>query len=260
MGDMTVFDTLQLRIHPAESRIPMLSEEIPAQLVGFDLLAENGEDLMEVPYAERRHRLEALFSTLEHPWNLTPVTDDFETAAQWFDEYEAAGCDGIICKQTDGVYKQDKRDWIKWKHRRDADCVVGGYRVHKDGDKIGSILLGMYNDDGELSFIGHCSGFSDHDRVELLKQFEQIKTDDSFGSGDQTRAPGGQSRWSQGKQMDWTPVDPGVVVQISYDQLEGGRFRHATRFERWRPDKPAEECTMDQLIRPTGSGFSEVVG
>ena len=260
VGDVTVFDTLQLRIHPAESRINLLSEEIPAQLVAFDLLADRGEDLMEVPYEERRRRLEVLFEGLDVPWHLTPVTADVEVAAQWFDDYEAAGCDGIICKQTDGTYKQDKRDWVKWKHRRDADCVVGGYRVHKDGDKIGSILLGLYNDDGELSFIGHCSGFSDHDRVELLKQFEQIRTEESFGGGDMTRAPGGESRWSQGKQMEWTPVDPGVVVQISYDQLEGGRFRHATRFERWRPDKPAEECTMDQLIRSTGSGFSEVVG
>ncbi len=138
--------------------------------------------------------------------------------------------------------------------------MVGGYRVHKDGDKIGSILLGLYNDAGELSFIGHCSGFSDHDRVELLRQFEQIRSDESFGGGDMTRAPGGESRWSTGKQMEWAPVEPGVVVQISYDQLEGGRFRHATRFERWRPDKPAEECTMDQLVRPSGSGFSEVVG
>ena len=202
VGDVTVFDTLQLRIHPAESRINLLSEEIPAQLVAFDLLADRGEDLMEVPYEERRRRLEVLFEGLDVPWHLTPVTADVEVAAQWFDDYEAAGCDGIICKQTDGTYKQDKRDWVKWKHRRDADCVVGGYRVHKDGDKIGSILLGLYNDDGELSFIGHSSGFSDHDRVELLKQFEQIRTEESFGGGDMTRALGVSrvgpraSRWS----------------------------------------------------------------
>lgn len=260
VDDITVFDTLQLRIHPAESRINKLAGEIPAQLVVFDLLADRGEDLMDVPYEERRSRLEKLFDGLDFPWNLTPVTAEIEVATRWFDEYEAAGCDGIICKQINGIYKQDKRDWIKWKHRRDADCVVGGYRIHKDGDKIGSILLGLYNDEGELSFIGHCSGFSDHDRVELLKQFEQIRTDESFGEGETTRTPGGESRWSRGKTMEWTPVDPGVVVQISYDQIESGRFRHATRFERWRPDKPAEECTMDQLVRPTGSGFSEVVG
>ncbi len=259
VDDVTNFDTLQLRIHPAESRITMLSEEIPAELVAFDLLAADGESLMDTSYADRRRRLEDLFGGLDFPWHLTPVTDDLDVATKWFDDYEAAGCDGIICKQTDGSYLQDKRDWIKWKHRRDADCVVGGYRVHKDGDKIGSILLGLYNDDGELHFIGHCSGFSDHDRVELLKQFEQIRSEESFGGADETRAPGAQSRWSTSKTMEWTPVEPGVVVQVSYDQLEGGRFRHATRFERWRPDKPAEECTMDQLIRPSGSGFSEVV-
>jgi ATP-dependent DNA ligase len=180
-GDVTQFDQLQLRIHPAESRIARLSTEIPAQLVAFDLLAHRGEDLRNQPYAERRARLESLFDDLDYPWNLTPITDDVAVARRWFDEYEAAGCDGIICKSADGVYVEDKRLWLKWKHRRDCDCVVGGYRVHKDGDKIGSILLGVYTDAGELHFIGHCSGFSDHDRVELLKQFEQIRSDESFG-------------------------------------------------------------------------------
>jgi ATP-dependent DNA ligase len=260
VDDVTQFDQLQLRIHPAESRIARLSQEIPAELVAFDLLALDGEDLRNRPYGERRAALEELFAELAHPWHLTPVTRDLETARRWFDEFEGAGCDGIICKSEDGVYVEDKRLWLKWKHRRDCDCVVGGYRIHKDGDKIGSILLGLFNDDGELHFIGHCSGFSDHDRVELLRQFEQIKTDESFG-GDAgaARVPGGESRWSAGKNLDWIPVTPGVVVQVSYDQLEGGRFRHATRFERWRPDKPAEECTLDQLERPDGVGFSEVV-
>ena len=136
--------------------------------------------------------------------------------------------------------------------------AVGGYREHKDGGKIGSLLLGLYNADGELHFIGHCSGFSDHDRVELLHQFSQLEVEESFG--DDARRPGGESRWSAGKDLSWTAVQPGVVVQVSYDQLTGGRFRHATRLERWRPDKNAEECTMDQLERPDGPGFSEVVG
>ena len=258
--DVTQFDQLQLRIHPAESRINRLSQEIPAELVAFDLLALEGEDMRGAPYEERRNALEALFDRLDHPWHLTPVTGDLEEAKRWFHEYEAAGCDGIICKSADGVYVEDKRLWLKWKHRREADCVVGGYRIHKDGDKIGSILLGLFNDAGELHFIGHCSGFSDHDRVELLHQFEQIRSEESFGGEDGTRVPGGESRWSAGKNLDWIPVHPGVVVQVSYDQLEGGRFRHATRFERWRSDKPAEECTMDQLVRPDGVGFSEVVG
>jgi ATP-dependent DNA ligase len=203
--------------------------------------------------------LESLFVGLRFPWHLTPVTDSLAEAARWFSEYEAAGCDGIICKQLDGVYREDKREWIKWKHRRDADCVVGGYRIHKEGDRIGSILLGLYNDDGELHFIGHCSGFSNQDRVAILEQLGQIRSDDSFGGEEKVRVPGQESRWSAGKDLTWIPVEPGVVVQVSYDQLENGRFRHATRFERWRPDKPAEECTMDQLVRPEGVGFSQVV-
>lgn len=260
VDDVTDFDALQLRIHPAASRVAILSQEIPAELVAFDLLADRGEDLRAVPYQERRRRLRQLFASLTLPWHLTPVTDQLAEATRWFHEYEGAGCDGIICKQTDGVYKEDKREWIKWKHRRDADCVVGGYRVHKDGDKIGSILLGIYNDEGELHFIGHCSGFSDQDRVAILEQLQQIRSDDSFGGEDNVRVPGQESRWSAGKDLSWIPVEPGVVVQVSYDQLENGRFRHATRFERWRTDKSPEECTMDQLERPEGAGFGEVVG
>lgn len=262
VNDVTDFGSLQQRIHPAESRVNMLAEATPAEIVAFDLLADGGEDLRHRPYEERRARLEALFEKLTHPWHLTPVTRDLDEATRWFSEYESAGCDGIIVKAAGEPYVEDKRNWIKWKHRRDADCVVGGYRVHKDGDKIGSILLGLYNGGGELSFIGHCSGFSDHDRVELLKQFEAIRSDESFGGSDDessVRVPGAQSRWSGNKNMAWVPVEPGVVVQISYDQLEGNRFRHATRFERWRPDKPPEECTFDQLVRPEGTGFSAVV-
>ena len=257
LDDRTSFDSLQLRIHPAESRITMLSEEIPASLVAFDLLAYAGTDLRGEPFARRRELLEELSQSLTDPWHLTPSTDDLEVARRWFDDFEAAGCDGIVCKREDAPYVEGKREMIKWKHRRSVDCVVGGYREHKDGGKIGSLLLGLYNDDGELHFIGHCSGFSDHDRVELLEQFEQLKSPESFGS--EARMPGGQSRWSGGKDLSWTPVQPGVVVQISYDQLTEGRFRHATRLERWRPDKDAEDCTMDQLERPEGPGFADVV-
>lgn len=256
---VTRFDTLQMRIHPAASRIAMLSEQTPAELVAFDVLALRGEDLRPRPYRERRRRLEALFASLEPPWHITPITEDLDEASRWFEEYEAAGCDGIIVKRLDEPYVADKRLWVKWKHRRDCDCVVGGYRVHKDGDKIGSILLGLYGDDGGFHFMGHCSGFSDHDRVELLRQFAQIRTDESFGGEEDVRVPGMPSRWSAGKDLEWIPVEPGVVVQVSYDQVESGRFRHATRFERWRPDKPAQECTMDQLDRPRGAGFSDVV-
>jgi ATP-dependent DNA ligase len=251
------FDALQMRIHPAESRINLLAGETPGSLIVFDVLAHEGKDWTERPYEERRRLLEQLHAELGQQWYLTPVTDDLAEAERWFYEYEAAGCDGIICKQTDQPYLEDKRNWIKWKHRRTIDCVVGGYRVHKDGDKIGSLLLGLYNDQGQLHFIGHCSGFTDQDRVEILRQFEQLRTEDSFG--DEVRRPGGESRWTGGKDLSWIPVEPGVVIEISYDQLQEGRFRHATRFLRWRPDKDAAECTMDQLERPTGASFEEVV-
>lgn len=251
------FDALQLRLHPAESRVTLLADETPAQLVAFDLLADAGDDLRSLPFAERRRRLELLVPTLEGSWALTPSTTDQEVALRWFDEFEAAGCDGIVAKEIEGAYREGVRAMIKVKHRRSVDCVVGGYRVHKDGDKIGSILLGLYTDDEQLHFIGHCSGFSDHDRTEILHRLERLKTTDSFG--DEVRRPGGESRWSAGKDLSWVPVEPGVVVQVSYDQLTGGRFRHATRFERWRPDKDAVSCTMDQLDRPEGPGFDAVV-
>lgn len=258
VDDMTTFDTLQMRLHPAESRIAKLSAEIPAQLVAFDLLADRGEDLRELPFSSRRTRLEKLVAGLDAPWNLTPSTTDESVAKNWFNEFEAAGCDGIMAKPLEQAYIHGKRAIIKIKHRRTIDCVVGGYRVHKDGDKIGSLLLGLYNAEGDLHFIGHCSGFPNADRVEMLAQFEELKADDSFG--DQARMPGGESRWSAGKDLSWVPVVPGVVVEISYDQLEGSRFRHATRFHRWRPDKSAEQCTMEQLERPDGLGFSDMIG
>lgn len=257
VGDRTSFDALQLRLHPAASRVELLAGETPAQLVAFDLLAVGGEDLRGLPFAERRSRLLTVAEVLDHPWSLSPSTEDVATARRWFDDFEAAGCDGVIAKKLDSPYIEGKREMIKIKHRRSVDVVVGGYREHKDGGKIGSLLLGLYTDDGQLHFIGHCSGFSDHDRVALLHQFEQLAAGESFGEG--VRVPGGESRWSAGKDLAWTPVKPGVVVQVSYDQLTEGRFRHATRLERWRPDKNAEDCTMDQLERPRGPGFSQVV-
>jgi ATP-dependent DNA ligase len=255
--DRLHFDALQSRIHPAASRIARLSVELPAQLVAFDLLADRGVDVRRAPFSERRSRLVALLEHLGLPWNLTPSTVDLEEGRRWFDEYEAAGCDGIVAKRLAGPYVEGKREMIKLKHRRSVDCVVGGYRIHKDGDKIGSILLGLYDPSSELHFIGHCSGFSNQDRVAILRQLEQIRSDDSFG--DEVRRPGAESRWSAGKDLSWVPVVPGVVVEISYDQLTGERFRHATRFERWRPDKEAASCTMEQLERPEGPGFDEVV-
>lgn len=256
--DRLAFDMLQARIHPAQSRIDKLSQEIPATLMAFDLLADRGEDLRASPFTERRERLESLMADMDHAWSLTPSTLDVEVGKRWFDEFEAAGCDGIVAKQLDGAYLEGKRDMVKIKHRRSVDCVVGGYRVHKDGDKIGSLLLGLYASNGSLAFIGHCSGFTNHDRVELLAKFDALRETASFG--DDVRSPGGESRWSKGKDLSWVPVRPGVVVEISYDQLTGDRFRHATRLERWRPDKDPSDCTFDQLDRPEGPGFGEISG
>lgn len=259
-GDRLDFDALQNRLHPAESRVNLLAAETPALLVAFDLLADRGEDLRARPFSERRARLEALVPGLDGRWRLTPSTTDIDVAARWFDEFEAAGCDGIVAKRLDGPYVEGRREMVKVKHRRSVDCVIGGYRVHKDGDKIGSILLGLYDEEGRLHFIGHCSGFTDHDRADLLAQFEQIRDVDGFGDDEDVRRPGGESRWTGGKDLSWVPVTPGVVVEVSYDQLQGRRFRHATRFERWRPDKDAGACTMEQLERPEGPGFATVVG
>jgi len=257
LDGVTDFDALQQRIHPADSRVNMLAEKTPAELVAFDLLALRGEDLRELPFTERRERLVGLGAELGPPWHLTPQTDDEEVARRWFHEFEPAGCDGIIAKRPDLEYQHGKRAMIKIKHRRTIDCVVGGFREHKNGGKIGSILLGLYDDDSNLHFIGHCSGFPDVDRVEIFERFQDLVAEESFDF--EARAPGGPSRWSAGKDNSWTPVVPGIVVEVSYDQLEGDRFRHATRFHRWRPDKDARSCTMEQLERPEGAGFRDVV-
>lgn len=256
--DQLAFDMLQARIHPAASRIEKLSAEIPATLVAFDLLADGGRDLRSEPFSLRRSLLESVMGEVSDRWMLTPSTTDIDKGKLWFDEFEAAGCDGIVAKNLGGPYVEGKREMIKLKHRRSVDCVVGGYRVHKDGDKIGSLLLGLYAQNGSLAFIGHCSGFSNVDRVDLLVKFEALKQDESFGQD--VRSPGGQSRWSAGKDLSWMSVRPGVVIEISYDQITGDRFRHATRFENWRPDKDPQDCTFDQLDLPNGPGFSEVIG
>lgn len=253
----TDFDALQNRIHPAASRIAKLSVETPAELVAFDLLAVEGEDLRAQPFAERRERLAALVAALPEAWHLTPSTTDAAEAARWFTEFESAGCDGIVAKRLDGPYAEGERAMVKVKHRRTVDVVIGGYRVHKDGGKVGSLLLGLYTTAGQLHFIGHCSGFGDADRAALLERLQPLEEQASFG--EDARHPGSPSRWSAGKDLSWTPVRPELVCEVSYDQLTGERFRHATRFERWRPDKDPRQCALDQLERPGGPAFSDVV-
>lgn len=253
----TSFDILSQRIHPAESRITKLSIETPAKLVAFDLLAIDGEDLRPAPYRERRERLEGLADGLDRPWHLTPATRDREVAQQWFTAFDSAGCDGIVAKQLEGPYVEGKRDMIKVKLRRTIDAVVGGFRVHKLGDRIGSLLLGLYDSNGQLHFVGHCSGFSDEDRVSLFDRVKALQVDHGFG--DQARRPGEPSRWNNEKTLEWYPVRPELVCEVSVDQFTGVRFRHASRFERWRPDKDPQDCTLDQIEPPPGPSFDDLV-
>jgi ATP-dependent DNA ligase len=254
---VTDFDALQNRIHPAPSRIALLAEQTPAQLVAFDLLALDGADLRSRVFTKRRELLGRLATSLPQAWHLTPSTTDVSTAARWFTEFESAGCDGIVAKRLDGEYVEGERAMVKVKHRRTVDVVIGGYREHKAGGKVGSLLLGLYNRAGQLHFIGHCSGFGDADRVALLDRLLPLCEARSFS--EDARAPGGPSRWSADKDLSWIPVRPELVCEVSYDQLTGDRFRHATRFERWRPDKDPPDCTLDQLERPEGPSFADVV-
>ena len=253
----TDFDRLQDRIHPARSRIDLLSARTPAELVAFDLLALDGHDLTAAPYARRRELLTRLLGGLADPWRLTPATTDVAEATAWFADFESAGCDGIVAKRLDGRYEPARRAMTKVKHRRTVDTVVGGYRLHKEGDRVGSLLLGLYDDAGELHFVGHCSGFGDADRVALLEVLRPLERPGGFG--EHARRPGEPSRWTGGKDLSWFPIEPSLVCEVSYDQLAGPRFRHATRFLRWRPDKDPAQCTMDQLERPEGPAFADVV-
>jgi ATP-dependent DNA ligase len=254
------FDALSERIHPAESRITLLSEQTPAELVAFDILAAHGKDLRQEPFRERRRALEDVVRGLPAPWHLSPSTEDREVGERWFDEFEPAGCDGIVSKRADGPYEEGVRAMVKVKHRRTVDTVVGGFRIHKDGSErgIGSLLLGLYDADGRLHFVGHCSNFSDEERVGLLERLQELK-DGGGGFGEDARRPGEPSRWTGGKDLAWVAVDPVLVCEVSYGQVTGIRFRHATRFERWRPDKNPAQCTLDQIERPEGPTFADVV-
>ena len=258
IDDRVSFDALGNRIHPAASRVAMLAEQTPAALVAFDLLAHEGDDLRQQPFSERRRRLEGLVAGLGLPWNLSPLTTDPDEAGRWFVEYESAGCDGLVCKRLDQRYVEEKREMVKVKHRRTVDVVIGGYREHKDGGKVGSLLLGMYAPNGQLHFVGHTSGFSEKDRKAIFEQLQPLVGGASFGAD--VRVPGAESRWSGGKDLSWVPLRNDLVAEVSFDQLAEGRFRHAARFERWRIDKPPEECTLDQIDPPTGAGFDDVVG
>jgi DNA ligase D-like protein (predicted ligase) len=240
------FEALQLRLHPAQSRVKLLSESTPALYVAFDVLAIDGQDLRELPLSARRERLERLLEGVEEPLMLTPYTRDPELARRWFDEFEGAGLDGVIAKAWSQPYLPGKRGWAKLKHRRTADCVVLGFRWSSDRKTLGALLLGLYHEDGTLHYVGHTSSFDAATRRELLGRLQPLAVDASQeGRG---RMPGGTSRWSRGRETEWQSIRPELVCEVAYEKLQAGnRFRHATGFVRWRPDKPPEACTFDQI-------------
>jgi DNA ligase D-like protein (predicted ligase) len=244
------FGALQQRIHPADSRVRMLSEATPAWFIAFDVLAEGGADLRKLPLGERRKRLERLLKGVKQPIFLTPYTRDHATAESWFERFEGAGLDGVIAKSWTGAYVPGKRLWVKIKHQRTADCVVIGWRKSNDGISLGSLLLGLYDKKGTMHYVGHTSSFSAAERKQLIAKLKplQMEIPESEWKANPGRMPGGQSRWSRGKDTEWVAVRPELVCEVAYDKLEAGeRFRHATRFLRWRTDKPPRKCGFDQI-------------
>jgi ATP-dependent DNA ligase len=251
------FEALQLRIHPAASRVTLLSKEIPASVVFFDLLCLGDRDLRNEPFRVRRAQLEALLSGAAPPIHLTPATSERAVAADWFRRFEGAGLDGVIAKPESGSYESDKRVMLKVKHERDCDCVVAGFRWHKKGDgtAVGSLLLGLFDESGVLHHVGVCASFTQERRLELTEFLVPYRknalVDHPWKSwaateGEQ-RMPGGQSRWSQGKDLSWEPLRPELVVEVAYEHMQGKRFRHMSQFRRWRTDKKPSDCTYAQL-------------
>jgi ATP-dependent DNA ligase len=252
------FDLLQLRLHPAASRVAKLAAETPSSFVAFDLLAEGDHDLRGQPQAERRQSLEKALSSSAPPVHLTPCTRDRRVAGEWFHRFEGAGLDGVVAKHETAAYQPGKRVMVKVKHARTADCVVAGFRWHKNGPRelVGSLLLGLFDEGGRLHHVGVTSSFTVAARRELAQELEPLRKNALAGhpwrewaeiSEGSTRMPGGQSRWSQGKDLSWEPLRIERVCEVRYDHLQGDRFRHATTFLRWRPDRRPEDCRYDQL-------------
>jgi ATP-dependent DNA ligase len=262
------FEALQQRIHPAASRVKLLSEQTPAGFVAFDLLALGDEDLTERPFAERRERLMDVLKGAQPPIYVTPATEDLATAQRWFAEFEGAGLDGLIAKGRDLTYQPDKRVMAKIKHKRTADCVVAGYRLHKSGDnRIGSLLLGLYDERDVLASVGVIGSFSMAVREELFVEMQSLVTTfeghpwnwAAHHEGERTPRKNEMSRWNNGKDLSFVPLRPERVVEVRYDYMEGVRFRHTAQFERWRPDRDPHSCTYDQLERPVQFNLAEVL-
>jgi ATP-dependent DNA ligase len=266
------FDALQLRLHPAASRAAKLAKETPAAFVAFDAIAIGGRDLRDAPQRERRTLLERALAQAKPPIHLTPMTRDPAVASQWLSRFEGAGLDGVIAKPEDGTYQPGKRAMIKVKHARTADCVVAGFRWHKAGkdELIGSLLLGLYDDHGSLHHVGVTSSFTMAMRKVLARELAPLRQralDEhpwrewaEAGAGEIARMPGGQSRWSAGKDLSWEPLRIERVCEVKYDHMQGPRFRHAAVFQRWRPDKKPRDCRYDQLEVTTPYELEKVFG
>jgi ATP-dependent DNA ligase len=267
------FDLLSLRIHPAASRVEMLAGETPASFVAFDLLAEGDDDLRGEPFRKRRARLEGALKKAKSPVLLTPATTDRALAGEWFTRFEGAGLDGVVAKPLDGEYREGERTMQKVKHLRTADCVVAGYRVHKDGEGVGSLLLGLFDDAGVLHHVGVASSFNAALRKQLTNELAPYRDHaldnhpwkewadvvaEAAASGQ--RMPGGPSRWNAGKDLSWEPLRVELVAEVAYEHLQGDRFRHTARFQRWRPDRDPESCTYEQLDAPVPVELREVFG
>jgi ATP-dependent DNA ligase len=255
------WESLSQRIHPAQSRITKLAEQTPAHFIGFDALATGDTSLMREPFRVRRAALSDAvrdrLSVREAQCHVTRTTEDSGKGAQWLDAFEGAGLDGVIAKRLDGPYLPGKREMVKVKHARDADCVAIGYRIHKSGEGVGSILLGLYRDDGELQMVGGAASFSVKDRIKLLADLEPLREGDQVNEGD-------PSRWNSAADKRWIPVRPEKVCEVAYDQMEGNaahdkRFRHAVKFMRWRPDREPASCTFDQLDVPLNYDLYDVL-
>jgi len=264
------FDALQLRMHPAESRVRKLAAEIPASYVAFDLLAVGDESCLDLPFADRRRCLEQALAEAKPPVHLTPATTDPAKAAEWFEQFEGAGLDGVIAKSTSLTYQPDKRVMAKVKHERTADCVVAGFRWHKDGEGVGSLLLGLYDDGGTLHHVGVATSFSAARRRELVDELAPLRDGAVEGhpwqewaeaqAHEGKRLPGAGNRWNAGKDMSWEPLRIERVAEVGYDGMQGDRFRHATKLVRWRPDREPRSCTYDQLERPVPEELARVFG
>ncbi|QZY29787.1 ATP-dependent DNA ligase [Nocardioides coralli] len=272
IGDRLEFEVLQERIHPAASRISRLAAETPAGYVAFDLLALGDDSLVDRPFSERRAAMEQVLAGLPGPCHLTRTTTDPAEAEQWFEQFEGAGLDGVIAKPLDAPYRENLRSMLKIKHERTADVVLAGYREHKTSTPekplLGSMLLGLY-DGGKLQHVGVSASFTEKRRAELWQELQALVCPieehpwgewTEFLVANPGRVPGTQSRWSQGKDLSFTPLRPERVLEVKYDAMEGRRFRHTAHFKRWRPDRDPESCGYEQLEQPVSYDLARILG